>query len=70
MGPRDQQANACETCSLIYMNCPGHCGHIELSVPVYHPLHFKALYQLLQAKCASCHKYARTRHANPPLTTL
>lgn len=25
---------ACPTCGLSYVNCPGHCGHIELDLPV------------------------------------
>jgi DNA-directed RNA polymerase I subunit RPA1 len=56
MGPREQQSPPCETCGLVYMYCPGHSGHIDLDVPVYHPLHFKNLYQLLQSKCVHCHK--------------
>ena len=33
MGPTDGQNN-CPTCYLNYTTCPGHCGHIELDVPV------------------------------------
>jgi DNA-directed RNA polymerase I subunit RPA1 len=34
MGPISQHVGPCKTCDLIYMNCPGHPGHIELCVPV------------------------------------
>ena len=33
----------CGTCSLTDMKCPGHLGHIELPVPVYHPLWMRQL---------------------------
>jgi DNA-directed RNA polymerase I subunit RPA1 len=48
------------------MHCPGHLGHLELCVPVYHPLHFASLFTLLRSKCAVCHKFrmsdVRVRH--------
>jgi DNA-directed RNA polymerase I subunit RPA1 len=34
LGPTTQYGPPCVTCGLIYMNCPGHSGHIELCVPV------------------------------------
>ena len=63
LGPRDQQSHPCVTCGQIYLHCPGHCGHIELTVPVYHPLHFASLYMLLRAKCSVCHalRMSKTR---------
>lgn len=39
------------------MNCPGHSGHIELCVPVYQPLTFPKLMQLLRIKCLACHSF-------------
>ena len=39
------------------MNCPGHCGHIDLDVPVYNPLMFPAMFLLLRSKCLYCHKF-------------
>jgi DNA-directed RNA polymerase I subunit RPA1 len=62
MGPQSMSSSPCVTCGAIYVNCPGHCGHIELCVPVYHPLLFKSLYGLLKAKCANCHRFRL--HAN------
>ena len=38
LGPIDR--GKCVTCGLSYSHCPGHMGHIELAVPVYHPLLF------------------------------
>eukprot|EP00903_Cladosiphon_okamuranus_P015157 g14015.t1 len=54
-GPVDRMM-MCETCGQDQKNCPGHMGHIELAVSVYHPILFGALYKLLRAKCFSCHK--------------
>lgn len=55
MGPSDQQSPNCITCGQIYMNCPGHPGHIELCVPVYHPMLFPNMFSLLRTKCSYCH---------------
>ncbi|CBJ30250.1 RNA polymerase 1-4 RNA polymerase I large subunit [Ectocarpus siliculosus] len=54
LGPVDKMM-MCETCGQDQKNCPGHMGHIELAVSVYHPILFGALYKLLRAKCFSCH---------------
>lgn len=51
-----QSLDFCVTCGLGGKNCPGHPGHIELDVPVYHPLLFQHLFQLLRASCSFCHK--------------
>lgn len=56
MGPVDQSSGFCQTCNLRYSSCPGHPGHIELDVPVYYPVLFPAMYQLLRCKCFYCHK--------------
>lgn len=55
LGPTDQTL-PCPTCNLSYVNCPGHPGHIELDVPVYHPLLFSSMFLILRSKCAFCHK--------------
>ncbi|CAM9295630.1 unnamed protein product, partial [Phaeothamnion confervicola] len=46
----------CETCGQDQRHCPGHLGHIELAVSVYHPMLFPILYKLLRSKCFSCHR--------------
>lgn len=47
----------CQTCGLRENFCSGHLGHVELSVPVYHPLLFNEMYKLLRYKCFNCHKF-------------
>ena len=56
LGPIEQP-NQCQTCEQGYATCPGHCGHVELDVPVYNPLMFPSMYLLLRAKCLFCHKF-------------
>ncbi|KAG9247145.1 DNA-directed RNA polymeras-like protein I subunit [Calycina marina] len=46
--------NSCTTCNLSSFACPGHAGHIELPVPVYHPTFMSIALRLLRAKCAYC----------------
>ncbi|XP_014559695.1 hypothetical protein COCVIDRAFT_91322 [Bipolaris victoriae FI3] len=49
--------NPCGTCGLTnFLGCPGHCGHIELPVPVYHLTFIDQLLRLLRGKCAYCHQ--------------
>lgn len=54
LGPCDK-SDLCGTCSLNYVHCPGHMGHLPLPLPVYHPLFFLSLYQLLRSSCWICH---------------
>ena len=44
----------CSTCHLNTFNCPGHVGHIELPVPVYHVTFMDQLLRLMRSKCAYC----------------
>ena len=44
----------CRTCGNIAINCPGHFGHIELSVPVIHVEFAKQIYKVLSATCRGC----------------
>ncbi|KAF4120987.1 hypothetical protein GMORB2_2473 [Geosmithia morbida] len=44
----------CTTCNLNQNNCPGHPGHIQLPVPVYHPIFLDQTYRLLRAACVYC----------------
>ena len=59
LGPVDKQ-DVCETCGLNHTHCPGHMGHIALPLPVYHPIFFSTLYQLLRASCWVCHRLLAT----------
>lgn len=45
---------SCSTCHLNTFNCPGHMGHIELPVPVYHVTFMDQLLRLMRSKCAYC----------------
>ena len=55
LGPTDKD-DLCGTCWQNYVHCPGHLGHIELPLTVYHPLFFKLMYKVLRATCFICHK--------------
>lgn len=69
LGPSSSESasslSPCITCSQPYSSCPGHYGHIELCVPLYHPLLFSKVVELLRMKCLHCHKLtAPTRTLN------
>ncbi|KAI3341697.1 hypothetical protein F4824DRAFT_449726 [Ustulina deusta] len=53
----------CTTCNLSQPNCPGHAGHIELPIPVYHPVFMDQILRLLRAQCQYCFRF-RTRRAD------
>ncbi|OAL01187.1 beta and beta-prime subunits of DNA dependent RNA-polymerase [Phaeosphaeriaceae sp. SRC1lsM3a] len=54
--------NPCSTCGLTTMlGCPGHCGHIELPVPVYNLTFIDQLLRLLRGKCGYCHQLRLAR---------
>ena len=54
----------CRTCGNISINCPGHYGHIELSVPVIHVEFAKHIYKLLSTTCRSCGRVLLTPENN------
>jgi DNA-directed RNA polymerase I subunit RPA1 len=65
LGPTTKDSDpVCSTCALSATACPGHFGHIELAVQVYHPLLMGDLVQALRLKCLNCHKL---RAASRPL---
>lgn len=53
LGPTDKD-DLCGTCAQNYIYCPGHFGHVELPLPVYHPLFFKELLAILRSSCFRC----------------
>ena len=57
LGPLHTKDGSCLTCGQLFSDCPGHCGHIELYLPVYHPLLFGTMYRLLKLKCLHCHQF-------------
>ncbi|KAF3774771.1 DNA-directed RNA polymerase I subunit [Nymphaea thermarum] len=54
MGPWKDDPGNCKTCGEPPLHCPGHCGHINLVLPVYNPLLFKTLQKLLKLTCFYC----------------
>ena len=55
-GPMDAKEK-CSTCGLNHFECPGHFGHIEVSVPLYNPLVFMTLYKIMRSTCLHCYKF-------------
>lgn len=60
LGPTEQH-ECCSTCGLTANLCPGHFGHISLPLPVYHPLFFSNMYQLLRSSCWCCRRLLAPR---------
>ena len=46
----------CDTCGMNFMRCPGHFGYIQLPLPVYHPMFFKLMLQILRGSCFKCRR--------------
>eukprot|EP00475_Leptophrys_vorax_P008264 TRINITY_DN15320_c0_g1_i1.p1 TRINITY_DN15320_c0_g1~~TRINITY_DN15320_c0_g1_i1.p1 ORF type:complete len:117 (+),score=10.93 TRINITY_DN15320_c0_g1_i1:48-398(+) len=55
LGPIDQHAS-CETCGEKFNACPGHIGHISLPVPVYNPITFMIMCNILGSLCFNCNR--------------
>ncbi|KAI3972071.1 hypothetical protein MKX01_025639 [Papaver californicum] len=53
MGPLEDKG-LCGSCGQTSFQCSGHCGHIDLAVPVYNPLLVRILFQLLERTCFFC----------------
>jgi DNA-directed RNA polymerase beta' subunit len=54
--------SSCTTCGLTtFLGCPGHCGHIDLPVYVYHLTFIDQLLRLLRGKCCYCHQFRLAR---------
>ncbi|KAL5707886.1 DNA-directed RNA polymerase [Ranunculus cassubicifolius] len=51
----------CKSCGQRPLQCPGHCGHIELVSPIYNPLLFSVLLNLLRRSCFCCHSFQDER---------
>lgn len=48
------EIHRCGTCFLTTYTCPGHAGHIELPVPVYHVTFMDQFLILLNSRCEIC----------------
>ncbi|XP_046400249.1 DNA-directed RNA polymerase I subunit RPA1 isoform X2 [Ischnura elegans] len=53
LGPTSDNER-CATCGNSRTSCLGHIGHIELPVPVIHPLFHKTVLTLLKLSCHAC----------------
>ncbi|KAL7624443.1 hypothetical protein AAE478_006008 [Parahypoxylon ruwenzoriense] len=53
--------SVCTTCNLGQPNCPGHVGHIDLPVPIYHPVFMDQILRLLRAQCQYCFRFRMRR---------
>ncbi|OAQ35870.1 beta and beta-prime subunits of DNA dependent RNA-polymerase [Linnemannia elongata AG-77] len=60
LGPFSKQ-HICATCSLDHFACPGHFGHIVLPCPVYNPMFFPQMYQVLRSACLFCHQFRMSK---------
>ena len=54
-------ADKCPTCGQGHNSCLGHMGHIQLTMPVYHPVLFDLLCKLMRGKCWWCHGWRVAR---------
>ena len=60
LGPEDDMS-CCGTCSMNKVDCPGHFGHIKLPLPVFHPVLFDHMYEIVLGICTSCQDF----HGDP-----
>ncbi|GFP86533.1 DNA-directed RNA polymerase i subunit rpa1 [Phtheirospermum japonicum] len=63
MGPLGNDDSPCKSCGQRSYLCPGHCGHIDLVSPVYNPLLFSTLRNLLNTVCFYCFHFRN--HGKP-----
>ncbi|KAF2401842.1 ribosomal polymerase B1 [Trichodelitschia bisporula] len=50
------RAFSCATCGENMQECPGHFGHIELAVPVFHVGYIRKIQKILETVCHNCGK--------------
>ena len=56
-GGSQQQQSSCITCGRLVHDCTGHCGHLELVVPIYHPILLSDLLIVCQCICRNCFQF-------------
>ena len=56
MGPMLGSRTICESCGKLPHECHGHFGHIELNIPIIHPLFIKNILSYLKCICIECNK--------------
>ena len=57
MGPWSIKAGLCTTCHLNDDHCPGHYGHIDLPLPVFHPMFQRNVIRILKMTCPVCKRF-------------
>ena len=57
IGGGSPQQQSCPTCGRLVHDCTGHCGHIELVLPIYHPILLTDLLVLTQCICRNCFRF-------------
>lgn len=62
MGPYDRDCDPCSTCFNLIANCPGHIGHIDLSMLVYNPVFMNTVYSILRITCLTCYRLQLPDH--------
>lgn len=68
LGPIGSSDDLCGTCRLNSFSCAGHCGHIELPLPVYNPVFYEALKSIVAHICLSCYKFVAKKERILQLT--
>eukprot|EP00767_Chilomastix_cuspidata_P004051 gnl/Chilomastix_cuspidata/418.p1 GENE.gnl/Chilomastix_cuspidata/418~~gnl/Chilomastix_cuspidata/418.p1 ORF type:complete len:1851 (-),score=817.99 gnl/Chilomastix_cuspidata/418:54-5606(-) len=56
MGPQRMHGRGCATCGGDVESCPGHFGHVNLAIPIFHPCLIKTIAQVLRCICLRCGK--------------
>jgi len=51
----------CETCGDTPTRCTGHPGHIELAIPIVHPLFYRTVEKVLNCVCMKCNRLLVTK---------
>lgn len=59
MGTMDSSKD-CVSCGMSCKDCPGHFGHIELNVPIMHPMYYRLIVSFLKCFCHKCYKFILT----------
>ena len=51
-----EMGRICGTCQQKNIDCPGHFGHLELAIPVYHYHFINQIPKILKCVCLNCSK--------------
>lgn len=63
MGPMSvRERDQCQTCRQESNRCQGHCGHIDLPLPLYNPFFYDVLKKIVGKICWTCFRYQAKPH--------